>query len=193
MRSRHFPLTWLPLTWANLLTLLRLALIPNICYALVTQTWDIALYVFGLASITDMADGWCARYFNEETAFGQYLDPIVDKLLMISCYGMFAFVIHPYIVPAWFFYIILIKEISLLCGGIWLWAKQKRASLVPVFAGKLAMALQVLFLTWVLWSLYCHTLSMSVFTTIMWMITASISVAFVQYAYRVLQRSGVSL
>ncbi len=72
---------------ANTLTLARIGLIP---FILVTFFINhptprlIAACLFGLACITDFLDGFVARTFNQETRFGQILDPIADKLLVAS-------------------------------------------------------------------------------------------------------------
>lgn len=71
---------------ATLLTLLRITFIPIIviCYVFNDGEYrDIAAYIFLLALITDYLDGVVARRFNQITAFGTFLDPIADKLLVV--------------------------------------------------------------------------------------------------------------
>lgn len=67
---------------ANLLTELRLLLIPVILAAVMLREpgWAVALFV--LAAVSDGFDGWIARHFNQRSALGLYLDPIADKLLI---------------------------------------------------------------------------------------------------------------
>jgi len=72
---------------ANTLTLVRIGLIPFILltfYFNYSTPRLIAAGLFGLACITDFLDGFVARTFNQETRFGQVLDPIADKLLVAS-------------------------------------------------------------------------------------------------------------
>ena len=71
---------------ATILTLLRITFIPIIviCYVFNHGEYrDIAAYIFLLALITDYLDGVVARRFNQITAFGTFLDPIADKLLVV--------------------------------------------------------------------------------------------------------------
>ena len=71
---------------ATILTLLRITFIPIIviCYVFNDGEYrDIAAYIFLLALITDYLDGVVARRFNQITAFGTFLDPIADKLLVV--------------------------------------------------------------------------------------------------------------
>ena len=73
------------LNLANFLTLLRIAAIPVvvICfYSPLEYARPIAGVLFGLAAITDMIDGWVARRFGQMSRFGEFLDPVADKLMV---------------------------------------------------------------------------------------------------------------
>ena len=108
MASRsHNPILNLP----NLLTMLRIAAIPLLSVILMSESrmagfW--AAVVFALASITDWLDGYLARRMGIVTVFGKFLDPIADKLIVMSALIM----ILPFgRVPAWMVLIILGREI----------------------------------------------------------------------------------
>ena len=75
-----------PLNLANQLTLLRLALVP--AFALLTLYGELgwALVVFVVAGITDGLDGLVARMTNQRTAVGAWLDPMADKLLLLTTF-----------------------------------------------------------------------------------------------------------
>jgi CDP-diacylglycerol---glycerol-3-phosphate 3-phosphatidyltransferase len=71
----------------NVLTLLRILLVPVLVVALLDQTTDgdvLAAIVFAIASLTDFVDGWIARSRNSVTTFGKLMDPVADKLLVIA-------------------------------------------------------------------------------------------------------------
>ena len=73
------------LNLANMLTLLRIAAIPVvvICfYSPLDYARPLAGVLFGLAAITDMIDGWVARKFGQISRFGEFLDPVADKLMV---------------------------------------------------------------------------------------------------------------
>ena len=74
------------LTVANLLTVLRLILIPVFVTALYYQRFTWALIVFFVAAITDGLDGLAARSFNQKTQLGEVLDPMADKLLLVTAF-----------------------------------------------------------------------------------------------------------
>lgn len=73
------------LTWPNLLTLARIALIPVIMLVFfLPYSWSppVTCLIFFLAGVTDWLDGYLARRFNESSAFGRFLDPVADKLMV---------------------------------------------------------------------------------------------------------------
>jgi len=74
------------LTVANLLTVFRLILIPVFVTALYYQRVTWALVVFFTAAVTDGLDGLAARSFNQKTQLGAILDPMADKLLLVTAF-----------------------------------------------------------------------------------------------------------
>jgi cardiolipin synthase len=74
------------LTIPNLLTLVRIVLMPFILIELSRGQYMIGGWTFGGAAFTDVLDGWLARRFGSQSKIGQYLDPIADKILLTSIY-----------------------------------------------------------------------------------------------------------
>ena len=76
-----------PLTVPNVLTVVRILLVPVLVVALLEKTGSgdlLAAIVFAVASLTDAIDGYLARSRNSVTNFGKLMDPIVDKLLIVA-------------------------------------------------------------------------------------------------------------
>jgi cardiolipin synthase len=76
------------ITLANILTFLRMGLIPVFAILLVYQHQGLALAVFTVAGITDGIDGFIARRMKQESELGTIIDPIADKLLMTTAFVM---------------------------------------------------------------------------------------------------------
>src|SRR5205807_4890539 len=76
-----------PLNVPNILTVVRILLVPVLIVALLEKTGDgdlLAAIVFAVASLTDAIDGYLARSRNWVTTFGKLMDPIADKLLIVA-------------------------------------------------------------------------------------------------------------
>lgn len=97
----------------NSLTLGRILLTPLFVIFLLKNLLSFALLVFTIAAISDALDGLFARYFNQHTEFGAYLDPIADKLLLISAFVSLAIL---KIVPGWLTVIVISRDILILLG-----------------------------------------------------------------------------
>jgi cardiolipin synthase len=74
------------MTIPNLLTLLRIVLVPVFVSLLFYQEFVWALITFVVAGVTDGIDGWLARHFNQSSEIGKVLDPLADKLLMTTAF-----------------------------------------------------------------------------------------------------------
>src|SRR6059036_482666 len=94
----------------NTLTLLRIIAVPIFLICLTSERYGAALCVFLAAGLTDAVDGAIARITDAQTEFGAAMDPLADKLLMVS-----AFVVLPWygIVPSWLTIIVLVREVVL--------------------------------------------------------------------------------
>jgi cardiolipin synthase (CMP-forming) len=74
------------MNWANKFTVLRIILVPVFVMAVLYHRLDFALAVFIIASVTDGLDGYLARALDQKTKLGATMDPIADKLLIVSAF-----------------------------------------------------------------------------------------------------------
>ena len=70
----------------NLISVLRILLVLPVVWALVNLEYAIALILFAVAGFTDALDGFLAKHFHWESRLGSILDPLADKLLLVSCF-----------------------------------------------------------------------------------------------------------
>ena len=98
------------MTTANKLTILRVVMIPVFLILMLVSfpghLW-LALLVFVLASVTDYLDGHIARKYNQVTAFGKFMDPLADKLLVTAALLIF---VQWGQIPGWAAFVILARE-----------------------------------------------------------------------------------
>ncbi len=107
----------------NLLTMIRLCLIPVYAFAFMIEgdQKTISAAIFILASITDVLDGYIARKYNLITKTGQLLDPLADKLMQIT---VVVTMFLADMLPLWFVLVLAIKEILMILGGVFLYTKK---------------------------------------------------------------------
>ena len=82
----------------NLITIFRIFMVPLIVWLIISGQFFIAFLLFVLAGMSDGIDGFIAKRFNQTTELGAYLDPIADKLLLVSIYVSLGF---GEILPPW--------------------------------------------------------------------------------------------
>jgi len=123
---------------ANKLTLLRVIMIPVFLVALY---WSfpfhkiVALIIFILASVTDFIDGYIARHFNQVTDFGKFMDPLADKLLVISAMLWF---VEAGQMAAWVVLVVLAREFAV--SGLRMVAAPKGIVIAAAWSGKIKTA-----------------------------------------------------
>jgi CDP-diacylglycerol--glycerol-3-phosphate 3-phosphatidyltransferase len=136
---------------ANALTVLRIVLVPLFVVLMVASQLDrpgyriAAALAFLIASVTDFADGWIARSFNQVTSFGKVADPIADKaltgtaLVLLSVYDR---------LPWWVTIVIAVRELGVTALRFWV----IRTAVVPASrGGKVKTVLQILAISWYIW------------------------------------------
>ncbi len=131
---RHLP---------NLITLLRLLLIWPVVWAILDGRFGLALALFLVAGLTDGLDGFLAKRFGWQSRLGAILDPIADKLLLVSCYWTTALV---GVVPIWLVVLISFRDLAILAGAAYLLLRDPDLKIQPSPLSKLNTALQILYL-----------------------------------------------
>jgi len=146
---RKLPAYEKKITFSTSLTIVRFILIPFIVAAMIMHRWPTAFVLFVIAAITDVLDGWFARWFNQRTFLGAALDPLADKLLIIAVFSTLAFVQSPlFAIPHWFVMLVLLKEVIQIAGALLLFRKKGHVPIVPTTLGKLTMVAQTIFIMW---------------------------------------------
>lgn len=104
-------------TLPNYITLIRFLLIPYIAQSMMYDCWGQAFVLFGVAAVTDFLDGFFARLLNAESLLGKILDPLADKLLVLS--ALYAFSYNHYIasIPFSFVVFLCLKDLFLILGS----------------------------------------------------------------------------
>ena len=181
---RRLPKREKKLTLSTWITLLRVALVPLIVYSMMTQHWGYAFWLFIMASVSDGIDGSLARMRNEKTFLGALLDPIADKLLILSVFFTLAFVQSPlFSIPKWFVWLVLSKELLQAIGFVTVYYINGHIEIQPRLLGKLTTVVQMGFIVWLFACYFFHWLPMKTYATMLGIVLILVFASFVQYAY----------
>ena len=131
-------------TLANLLTLLRIALMIPFLYLIKEGRFGSALLVFFVASLTDFADGYVARRFNQQSSVGRFLDPLADKLLITASFIVMALPHEGFpSLPAWIAISVVARDVLILAGSLIVYLMTKFKDFKPTFLGKVNTFLEL--------------------------------------------------
>jgi cardiolipin synthase len=129
----------------NLISLVRALLVAPFLWALQRGELGIALVVIAVAGLTDALDGFVARSFGQQSRLGAYLDPIADKLLLVSAYVALAVPdLHPgLLVPMWVAILVLTRDVLILASAAILYLTIGERDFPPSPVSKVTTVFQV--------------------------------------------------
>ena len=172
-RERYLTNIWnLP----NILTILRMALIPVFVVLHALGHAKLALLVFCIASFTDWLDGHIARKYNLITDFGKLMDPLADKLMVCTALVMQG-VAGVFPIPA--IVIVIIKELVMIYGSSYMLHKN-----IVVYSniwGKLAQFSFILALVLSFWHSDFEAIALPIDRVILWIAVVIAVIALVDY------------
>src|ERR671910_2144427 len=99
---------------ANWLTVLRILLIPVFVTLLVYKRPGLALIVFASAALTDLLDGYVARHRGSQSRLGAFLDPMADKMLLVSSFVTLTWL---RVLPFWITAVVISRDLILMVGA----------------------------------------------------------------------------
>lgn len=170
------------ITISSLFTIARIVLTPVIVVAMLWGYWGGAFFLFIAASVTDLLDGFFARLLNQKTFLGACLDPLADKILLVSCYATLAFTnILPFAVPFWFVGLVLLRELLIVCGFVYVYCSKDGFDVAPTVLGKVTTALQMLFIMWLFACYFYGWVPAKTYYVVFYSIVVMVIVSLAQY------------
>ncbi len=148
------------MTTANKITIFRVLLIPFFIVQVLyyveqgVEWYRLAgILTFGVAALSDGLDGFIARRYNQRSELGAVLDPMADKLLLVSGVLLLSFNHEPRLpqIPLWLVGTIVGRDVLLLIGWAVIYYTCGHVTVRPIMVGKVATVLQM---TCVLWGLF---------------------------------------
>lgn len=124
----------------NIITLGRVFLVPVVFWLLVTGQLKLAFFAFVAAGISDAVDGFLAKRFGWTTELGAYLDPLADKLLIVSIFVALGVLGA---LPSWLVIAVVSRDILIVIGVMLTWLMGNPAQIRPLAISKANTAAQL--------------------------------------------------
>ncbi len=140
-------------TIPNFLTATRLVLTPFVAWRLAVHDVQGAFWLFAAAALTDLLDGNLARLLNQRSVLGAWLDPIADKVMLLTTLSMLCLTD---LLPMWLLWVVLVRDLVILAGAEGYRRLTGGLDVRPTLSGKLAIALEFLLVSFTLADLALH-------------------------------------
>lgn len=149
-------------TLATKITIFRILLIPVFIGAAVYYADSVGqkapderlrwatVIVFGIAALSDAVDGFIARRYDQRSRIGAILDPLADKLLLLSAILTMTFTTWPQRFPLWFPLLVIFRDVSAIGGAFLVDHFAGSCRITPHWTGKAATFLQMAAVLWIM-------------------------------------------
>ena len=134
----------------NLITLARILSVPIMVWAIASGEMLLAFVLFVAAGLSDAIDGFLAKRFGMASALGAYLDPLADKILLVSIYVTLGITGA---IPRWLVILVVSRDLMIVGAVMLSWLVGKPVVVKPLFISKVNTAAQILFAGLILLSL----------------------------------------
>ena len=164
----------------NAITIARLLLVPVLILFLKQEQYGYALAVFLFAGISDALDGFIARRFGLITHLGAVLDPLADKLLLISAYVMLAWLGQ---VPFWLLLMVGFRDLFIIGGYLVVTSMLGPVQMRPSYLSKLNTVVQIGLVVALLMRESVGGIPENVTGWLVWLVTATTVLSGAHYAW----------
>lgn len=124
----------------NLITLMRVILVPVVFWLLITDETQMAFLLFIVAGVSDGVDGYLAKRFGWQTELGAYLDPLADKLLIVSIF--LALGVDGKL-PLWLVVAVVSRDILIIMAVMLSWVLSNPVRIKPLIVSKANTVAQI--------------------------------------------------
>ncbi|SPD76194.1 putative CDP-diacylglycerol--glycerol-3-phosphate 3-phosphatidyltransferase [uncultured Desulfobacterium sp.] len=129
------------MTIPNLITIFRIILTPIFIINLIDDNFLPALFIFIIAGVSDAADGFIARMFNQKSKLGSFMDPLADKILLVSAFVMLS---AKGLIQPWLAVIVISRDLLIMLGVLILFLNNQNFAARPSVWSKMTTCLQLM-------------------------------------------------
>lgn len=171
----------------NIITFIRIIIIPAFVTALIYKRYDYALFLFIFAAVSDALDGLMARVTKQKTKLGAFLDPLADKSLLVTSFILFS--VYDWI-PLWLTITVISRDVIVVLGWILLYLTSHITKIEPLLIGKAAIASQLVLIAYTLLSINMNYIPPAA-GWMFWTVAVLTIVSGIQYIYKGLKQSAM--
>lgn len=164
----------------NLITLARILLVPVVVWAIAAGRMDLAFLLFLVAAVSDGVDGFLAKRFNMQTELGAYLDPLADKVMIVSIYVTLA---STGVIPLWIVILVVSRDIMIVGAIILSWLIGNPVAIRPHVVSKVNTAAQIVYAALVL-ALFGYGINAGPLLTLVMVLVAVLTLLSVAFYVR---------
>ena len=138
------------MNFANIITVVRLLITPIIVWLIFSSYYGLGLIFFVFSGLSDALDGFIAKQYNQRTILGSYLDPVADKVLIVSSILALGYMGA---IPPWLIILIVSRDLAILGAVIISWLVERSLKIEPIISSKINTFLQIFYIGLILLSL----------------------------------------
>jgi len=167
------------MTIPNFITIIRIILTPIFVIYIINDELISGLIVLIISGLSDGVDGFVARVFNQKSKLGAYLDPLADKIILISAFVTLSI---RDLLPSWLTVLVISRDIMILMGVLILFLHGMKISIKPAVSSKITTCLQ--FITLILVLSKDYIANFEKYYPYLFYLTALFTIlSFLQYTY----------
>lgn len=164
----------------NIISGLRLIAVIPVVWLLLGQEFGWALVLFGIAGVSDGVDGYLAKRYGWQTPLGGMLDPLADKVLLVSCFLVLG---SMGLIPVWLVLASVFRDLVIVGGALAYHFRVAEVEAAPTLVSKLNTLLQLVLLVLVILDAGVHPLPQLLIEVLIWSCLTTVVVSGIQYVW----------
>ncbi|HEC15596.1 MAG TPA: CDP-alcohol phosphatidyltransferase family protein [Sedimenticola sp.] len=164
----------------NLISVLRMLMTFPVLWALLAERYGIALGLFALAGFSDGLDGFLAKHYGWQSRLGGLLDPLADKMLLVSSYFALGWL---GLIPYWLVAIVLFRDLLIVAGATAYHFRVSRLDAEPSLMSKVNTCVQILLVLLVILNQWLVALPPWILDSLIWAVFATTVSSGVGYVW----------
>jgi cardiolipin synthase len=164
----------------NIISIIRILLVLPFVVLILRQEFTWALVLFFVAGVSDGIDGYLAKHNNWTSRLGSILDPLADKLLLVSSFITLGWL---NILPVWLVAAVLLRDLAIISGGLAYHVLVGRYEMEPTIVSKLNTFFQIMLVLSTVFSLGFHSLPPQALQALVYIVLVTTILSGIDYIY----------